>query len=72
MFKVGKGIATVHDKDYGVDRAFQLYPEDQVIAAVESLGLNVVPPEGDKLGGMMYFTDTKGSDHCVFFAKKGG
>ena len=72
MFKVGKGIATVHDKDYGVDRAFQLYPEDQVIAAVEGLGLNVVPAEGDKLGGMMYFTDTKGSDHCAFFAKKGG
>ena len=70
MFKIGKGISTVHDKDYGVDRAFQLYPEDQVIAVLERLNLTLVPPEANKLGGKMYFTDPKGSDHCVLFAKK--
>ena len=70
MFKIGKGISTVHDKDYGVDRAFQLYPEDQVIAVLERLNLTLVPPEANKLGGTMYFTDPKASDHCVLFAKK--
>ncbi len=70
MFKIGKGITTVHDKDYGVDRAFQLYPEDQVIAVLERLNLTLVPTEANNLGGIMYFTDPKGSDHCVLFAKK--
>lgn len=70
MFKVGSGIATVHDKDYGVDRAFQLYSEDEVIAVLEGLGLSVSPLDGDKLGGVMYFTDPKRSDHCVLFARR--
>ena len=71
MFKIGKGITTVHDKDYGVDRAFQLYPEEQVIETIETLGLHLVPAEANNLGGTMYFTDPKDSDHCVFFARKG-
>ena len=31
MFKVGAGIATVYDKDYGADRTFQLYGESEVL-----------------------------------------
>jgi hypothetical protein len=26
----------------------------------------------DELGGLLYFTDPKPVDHCVFFACKGG
>ena len=72
MFKVGTGIATLYDKDYGVDRAFQLYREGEIIAVLEGLGLNVVPVDGEGLGGVMYFTDTKRSGHCVLFARKAG
>ena len=70
MFKVGRGIATVYDKDYGADRTFQLYGVDEVTAVLADHGLSVIPPEGEKLGGVMYFTDPKPMDHCVLFARK--
>ena len=70
MFKIGSGITTVYDKDYGADRAFQLYDVDEVVGVLEAQGLRVIPPDGAKLGGVMYFTDPKPMDHCVLFARK--
>ena len=72
MFKYGSGIATVYDRDYGSDRTFQLYDVDEVLGVMTRLGMKVIPDEGDKLGGVMYFKDTKPMDHCVFFARKDG
>ena len=70
MFKVGEGIKTVYDKDYDSDRTFQLYDAEEIVALLSRLGLEVVQPEGDKLGGVMYFTDPKPVDHCLLFARK--
>ena len=72
MFKIGAGIATVYDKDYGADRTFQLYGADEVVGLLAGRGLSVIPAEGEKLGGLMYFTDPKPMDHCVLFARKEG
>ena len=72
MFKTGRGVTTVYDKDYGADRTFQLYSVDEVIGLLANQGLNVIPVEGEKLGGVMYFTDPKPMDHCVLFARKAG
>ena len=71
-FKIGSGIATVYDRDYGADRAFQLYDVDEVIRVLKHRGLDVIPSEGDKLGGVMYFTDPKPMEHCALFARKAG
>ena len=46
MFKYGDGVATVYDRDYGVDRTFQLYAVDEVLGVLEEKGLRVVPEEG--------------------------
>ncbi len=70
MFKVGRGVATVYDKDYGSDRTFQLYDPNEVLSLLTDLGLELVPEEGAKLGGVMFFTDPKPMDHCVLFARK--
>ena len=70
MFKYGDGVATVYDRDYGVDRTFQLYGVDEVLNVLAEEGLGVVPEESGKLGGIMYFKDPKPMDHCVFFARK--
>ena len=70
MFKYGDGVATVYDRDYGVDRTFQLYGVDEVLNVLAGEGLGVVPEESGKLGGIMYFKDPKPMDHCVFFARK--
>ncbi len=56
--------------DYGADRTFQLYAVDEVLAVLSEEGLRVIPEEGGKLGGIMYFKDPKPMDHCVFFARK--
>ena len=72
MFKVGDGVKTVYDKDYDSDRTFQLYDAEEIVVLLSRLGLEVVQPEGDKLGGVIYFTDSKPMDHCVFFARQVG
>ena len=72
MFKYGDGVATVYDRDYGADRTFQLYEVDEVLGILEELDLRVIPEEGEKLGGVMYFKDPKPMDHCVYFARRGG
>lgn len=41
MFKNGNGILTVFDKDYGTERAFQLYNEHELVEVLESLGYGV-------------------------------
>ena len=71
MFKVGRGVETVYDRDYGSDRTFQLYDADEVLGLLASMGLDLIPEEGAKLGGVMYFTDPKPMEHSVLFARKG-
>lgn len=70
MFKCGSGIATIFDRDYGSDRTFQLYDVGEVLGSMAGLGVSIIPEEGEKLGGVMYFRDPKPMDHCVFFARK--
>lgn len=70
MFKVGSGIEVTYDKDYGSIREFQLYDAKEIIDQLSALYLEVIPEEEDKLGGVMYFTDTKPVKHCVVFARK--
>ncbi len=71
MFKSGKDIATVFDKDYGVNRSFRLYQESDVLKILKGLGMTLIEDEDpQKLAGLMYFTDPKGVDHCVFYARK--
>ncbi len=73
MFKCGEDITTVFDKDYGVDRSFRLYQEGEMLDILKGLGMTLIQDQDlQKLGGLMYFTDTKGVDHCVFFCRKGG
>jgi len=72
IFKVGDGIIEVYDKDYEVDRSFQLYNANDIVELLSALGMNVIEEENGKLGGVMYFTDTKPVEHCLIFANKAG
>ncbi len=71
MFKNGEGVLTVFDKDYGVERTFQLYHESELQKVLQQQGLNLIEAESpDQLGGFLYFTDGKGVDHGLFFSRK--
>ena len=73
MFKNGAGIATVYDRDYGAERSFQLYDERELLAILQKGGMELVEADSpEQLGGLLYFTDPKPVEHCVFFARKGG
>ena len=64
--------AYFNDRDYGVELAFQLYDEFDLLRALGSYGLGLVEAEGpDLLGGIKYFTDAKPIDGCVFYVGKG-
>lgn len=66
-------IMTVIDSDYGdAVRSFQLYDEKEILKALEALGLRLIEyEEPEKIGGMVYFRDSKPVDHCVFYLRKG-
>ena len=71
MFKNGTGLLKVFDKDYGVERTFQLYDEHKTLSILKQHGLELIEAESqNKLGGIMYFTDPKLAEHCVFFTRK--
>ena len=70
MFKVGTGIKAVYDRDYDTERTFQLYQPEEVISLLGSQGLKVILSDGDKLGGVIHFTDPKPVEHCAFYARK--
>lgn len=70
MFKNGEGLCTVYDRDYEAERCFLLYDEEKILDCLDLQGLSIVEERGDDLGGMMYFTDTKHTEHCVFYAGK--
>ncbi len=71
MFKNGKGIISVYDKDYDAERSFQLYDEHEILEQLKTLNLDLVAADSPShLGGIMYFTDPKPVDHCVFYVRK--
>ena len=73
MFKNGRGLTTVFDKDYGVERTFQLYEESDILKLLEHEDMTLVSADSaHDLGGLLYFTDVKGVDHCMFYARKAG
>ena len=73
MFKNGHGVKTVFDRDYGVERSFRLYDEHEILRTLSPHGIRLVEAQAhDLLGGLMYFTDPKPVDHCVFYARKVG
>ncbi|MDH3598345.1 MAG: class I SAM-dependent methyltransferase [Candidatus Tectomicrobia bacterium] len=73
LFKNGRGVKTVYDRDYGAERSFQLYDENDVLQTLRSYGLELVEAESPEvLGGIMYFTDPKPMDHCVFYVRRRG
>ena len=71
MFKQGSGVITVYDKDYGAKRSFHLYHEHELLNVLRTHGMELVEANSpDQLGGLLYFTDPKPTDHCVFYARK--
>ncbi len=71
MFKNGEGVLTIFDKDYGVERNFQLFDGAELLALLERQGMKLIHSDRpDQLGGFWYFTDGKGVDHSLFFSRK--
>ena len=47
------------------------YDEHEVLSILEQQGLELIEVgTPDKLVGIMYFTDPKLTEHCVFFTRK--
>lgn len=73
MFKNGRGVKKVYDRDYKAHRSFHLYDEREIFKALADYGLELIEAENaDVLGGIMYFTDPKPMEHCVVFLRKLG
>ena len=69
-FKNGTGVTTVYDKIYDLDRSFQLYEPEALLGTLGAAGMELVPREGDRPGGVMYYIDSKGVPTCILLARK--
>ena len=69
-FKNGTGVTTVYDKIYDLHRSFQLYKPGALLDALGAIGMGLVPKEGERPGGVMYYVDSKGVPTCIFLARK--
>ena len=71
MFKNGSEVISVYDRDYGADRAFHLYDEQELLRLLKFHGCDLITADDPgQLGGIMFFTDPKPVDHCVFYVRK--
>ena len=71
VFKCGRGTVTLHDPDYDVVRSFQLFDEHKVVVALQGQGMALVPARSEhSLGGLMYYTNNNGLEHCAIWARK--
>ena len=71
MFKNGNGVISIYDQDFGVERTFRLYDEEEMQDLLKNQNCMLVQADAPgRLGGFMYFTDPKPVDHCVFHVRK--
>ena len=70
VFKPGRGVLKLYDHHFQTQRSFMLYDEDHIQGHLSSLGLTLIPPDGDRPGGLMHFRDGKGVRHAVGFWHK--
>lgn len=70
MFKNGSGVETIYDKDYDIERCFQLFEEKRILVMLQEHGMTLIEAEGEKLGGVMWFIDPKYSRHSAMFLRK--
>ena len=70
VFKNGSGVLKFDDPDYQTNRSFKLYDELEIQDWLSSLGLDLIPPDGDRPGGITRFRDGKGVPHAVGFWRK--
>jgi len=70
MFKSGTGFVSVFDPEYNINRDFYLYESKWICDILAKHNMSIIPRKGNKLGGLMNFTDPKPMEHCVFYAQK--
>jgi SAM-dependent methyltransferase len=71
VFKCGSGTVTLHDPDYDAVRSFQLFQVPMVVSALEAQGMALVPAKDEhSLGGLMYYTNNNGLEHCAIWVRK--
>ena len=70
VFKDGRGVLNFDDPHYQTSRSFMLYDVVEVQDWLSSAGLGLIPPEGDRPGGISRFRDGKGIGHATGFWRK--
>lgn len=70
LFKRGKGVKTILDRDFATFRTFQLYEENDVLPNIEKCGLSLVNGNDEKIGGIVRYTDYRLIENTVLFLVK--
>ena len=70
VFESRRGALNFENPHYQTNRSLILYDELEVQDCLSSSGLDLIPPDGDRPGGITRFRDGKGVWHAVGFRRK--
>ncbi|MEH2408075.1 class I SAM-dependent methyltransferase [Nostoc sp.] len=70
MFRSGNGTLTIQDVEFNDQRSFYLYQPEVILEILARHGLSLVPEENGSLGGIIYVTDVRPMENCIFCVRK--
>jgi|688.fasta_scaffold395562_1 SAM-dependent methyltransferase len=70
MFRSGHGTQTIQDVEFNDQRSFYLYQPQEILEILARYGLSLIPEENGNLGGIIYVTDVRPMENCIFCVRK--
>jgi hypothetical protein len=70
MFRSGQGTQTIQDIEFQDERSFYLYQPEEILEILAQHGLSLIPEENGSLGGIIYVTDVRPMENCIFCVRK--
>jgi ubiquinone/menaquinone biosynthesis C-methylase UbiE len=70
MFRSGHGTQIIQDIEFNDQRSFYLYQPEEILEILAQYGLSLIPEENGSLGGIIYVTDVRPMENCIFCVRK--
>lgn len=70
MYRSGTGTQIIHDIEFDDERSYYLYQPEEILEILAQHSLSLIPEENGSLGGVIYVTDVRPMENCIFCVRK--
>lgn len=70
MFRSGQGTQTIQDVEFQDQRSFYLYQPHEILQLLALHGFTLIPEGEGSMGGIIYVTDIRPMENCIFCVRK--